>query len=36
MVTRKILNDTMTNGHPKYETKNEDGYTRNYWKNLKK
>jgi hypothetical protein len=36
MVTRKILNDTMTNEHPKYETKNEDGYTRNYWKNLKK
>jgi hypothetical protein len=27
--TRKILDDTMTNGHPKYETKNEDGYTRN-------
>jgi hypothetical protein len=24
------------NGHPKHETKNEDGYMRNYWKNLKK
>jgi hypothetical protein len=35
MGTRKILDETMTNGHgnghPKCETKNEDG---NYWKNL--
>jgi hypothetical protein len=38
MGTRKILDDTMTNGYgkwtPKYETNNKDGYTRNYWKNL--
>jgi hypothetical protein len=32
MGTRKILDDTMTNGngnrHPKYETKNEDGHVK--------
>jgi hypothetical protein len=34
MGIRKILEDTMTNGHckwpPKYESKNEDGYRSNY------
>jgi hypothetical protein len=32
MGTRKILDEMMTNEYD--ETKNENGYKRNYWKNL--